>query len=100
MIPSLGAPPLVIAIAGANGAGKTTFFETILRSAGLLFVNADTFARELSLEPYAAARLAEFLRRSLRSAILALCKTCGTPSLFYRTSGSLTMTICFIRSDW
>jgi predicted ABC-type ATPase len=57
--------PIIVALAGPNGAGKTTFFHAHLQPAGLRFVNADTLARELHLEPYAAARLADALRRQL-----------------------------------
>jgi predicted ABC-type ATPase len=57
--------PVVVAIAGPNGAGKTTFYHAHLRAAGLRFVNADTLARALKIGPYAAARLADSLRREL-----------------------------------
>ncbi len=59
----LDARPVVVAIAGPNGAGKTTFYHVHLRRAGLPFINADVLARELDLEPYAAARMADALRR-------------------------------------
>jgi hypothetical protein len=45
--------------------GKTTFFQAHLRSAGLRFVNADVVAGSLELDPYAAARAADLLRREL-----------------------------------
>lgn len=57
--------PLVVAIAGPNGAGKTTFYFSHLQSAGLHFINADVLARELNVDPYAAARVADSLRREL-----------------------------------
>ena len=57
--------PLIVAIAGSNGAGKSTFYHVHLRPAGLRFVNADVIARELDLEPYAAAKVADALRREL-----------------------------------
>jgi predicted ABC-type ATPase len=57
--------PLVVAIAGPNGAGKTTFYHAHLANLGLRFVNADVLAHELSIDPYAAARLADSLRRAL-----------------------------------
>jgi predicted ABC-type ATPase len=57
--------PVIVAIAGPNGAGKTTFYHAHLQRAGLRFVNADVLGRELSLEPYAAASLADALRRQL-----------------------------------
>ncbi|MBC7820685.1 MAG: AAA family ATPase [Planctomycetaceae bacterium] len=57
--------PLVVALVGSNGAGKTTFYHTHLQPAGLRFVNADVLARELDLEPYAAAKVANAVRREL-----------------------------------
>ena len=57
--------PIVVAIAGPNGAGKTTFYFSHLQTAGLRFLNADVLARELSLDAYAAAGMAESLRREL-----------------------------------
>ncbi len=57
--------PLVVAIAGPNGAGKTTFYRAHVAPAGLRLVNADLLAAELQLDPYAAARVADQLRREL-----------------------------------
>jgi predicted ABC-type ATPase len=57
--------PIVVALAGPNGAGKTTFYHAHLQPAGLRFVNADLIGRELDLEPYAAARVADSVRREL-----------------------------------
>lgn len=57
--------PIVVALAGPNGAGKTTFYHAHLQPAGLRFVNADVLAHELDLEPYAAAKVADALRREL-----------------------------------
>lgn len=65
MTSPLDARPLIVAIAGPNGAGKTTFYRAHLRAVGLRFVNADVLAREIHIEPYAAARLADSLRRQL-----------------------------------
>jgi predicted ABC-type ATPase len=66
--PWLDARPIVVAIAGPNGAGKTTFYHAHLAPAGLRFVNADLAARELSLEAYDAARVAQELRDALVAA--------------------------------
>ena len=44
--------PIIVALAGANGAGKSTFYHAHLRAAGLRFVNADVLARELKIKPY------------------------------------------------
>jgi predicted ABC-type ATPase len=61
----LDARPILIALAGPNGAGKTTFYHAHLKPAGLRFVNADVLARELRMDPYDAAKLADVLRRQL-----------------------------------
>lgn len=57
--------PIVVAIAGSNGAGKTTFFESHLKSTGLRFLNADVVARELEVDAYEAARMIAALRTEL-----------------------------------
>ena len=57
--------PLIVVLAGPNGAGKTTFYHAHLQAAGLRFVNADVLARELDAEPYAAAKMADAIRREL-----------------------------------
>lgn len=57
--------PLMLAVAGPNGAGKTSCYYAHLQSSGLRFVNADKLARELQLDPYVAASVADALRRSL-----------------------------------
>ncbi len=57
--------PIIVVLAGPNGAGKTTFYHSHLQPAGLRFVNADLLARELNLDPYAAAKVADALRREL-----------------------------------
>jgi len=57
--------PIIVALAGSNGAGKTTFYHAHLRPAGLRFVNADVLARELELDAYAAADVAAALRCEL-----------------------------------
>jgi predicted ABC-type ATPase len=59
--------PIVIAIAGSNGAGKSTFYESFLADSGLRFVNADVLAASLRMNAYEAAELAS----SLRSALIA-----------------------------
>ena len=56
--------PIIVAIAGPDGAGRTTFCRAHLEPAGLCTVNADTLAHELDLEPYAAASVADALRRA------------------------------------
>lgn len=54
-----------MALAGSNGAGKSTFFEAHLADTGLRFVNADELALELGVGAYEAADLADALRRTL-----------------------------------
>lgn len=59
------ARPILVAIAGSNGAGKTTFFHSHLAASGLPFVNADVLSEELGLTGYAGATIAASLRRAL-----------------------------------
>ncbi len=64
-LPDVDRRPVVVALAGPNGAGKTTFYHSHLAPAGLRFVNADVLAREFAIDAYAAARMADALRREL-----------------------------------
>lgn len=57
--------PIVVALAGANGAGKTTFYHVHLADSGLHFVNADVLAGELGLTAYEAADAASAVRNAL-----------------------------------
>ena len=57
--------PVVVAVAGSNGAGKTTFFHAHLSDTGLRFVNADALALEVGLGASEAAELAVSLRAAL-----------------------------------
>lgn len=57
--------PIIIAVAGPNGAGRNTFVQQFLNDMRLRFVNADVIARELELDPYEAARMADAARRTL-----------------------------------
>jgi predicted ABC-type ATPase len=59
--------PLIIALAGSNGAGKSTFYDGFLADGGLRFVNADELSASLGVLPYDAAELAASLRRELVS---------------------------------
>lgn len=65
MHPQLDQRPVVVAITGPNGAGKSTFHASFLWDCGLRFVNADDIARDLEIDAYAAAKLADSLRREL-----------------------------------
>lgn len=54
-------------LVGGNGAGKTTFYETMLKVLGLPFINADLIAKDMfpddpEGQSYAAAKLAEAMR--------------------------------------
>ncbi len=57
--------PVIVALAGSNGSGKTTFYRAHLQPAGLRLVNADILARELEVDAYQAAKMADALRRRL-----------------------------------
>lgn len=59
--------PIIVAIAGPNGAGKTTFYHAHIKYAGLRFIDPDALAAQLNLDAYAAARMADALRRKLLS---------------------------------
>jgi predicted ABC-type ATPase len=61
----LDARPIVVALAGSNGAGKSTFFHAHLAATGLRFVNADDLAVEMGIGAYEAAELATSLRAAL-----------------------------------
>lgn len=79
---ALQAGPVLIFLAGPNGSGKTTFFETYLETLGLPYVNADRIARVLrDADPGASADAidrrafeeAERLRAALVEARLSFC---------------------------
>lgn len=57
--------PVLVALAGPNGSGKTTFYNAHLRRAGLRYVSADEIARELEVAPYEAAGIVDSLRHEL-----------------------------------
>lgn len=59
--------PIVIALAGSNGAGKSTFYECFLADSELRFINADVLAKELEIAAYEAADLSNALRAALVS---------------------------------
>src|SRR5476649_2220 len=52
----------LIFLAGPDGAGKSTFFETFLRESGLPFVNADRIMAALGISNLEAAQAAEAAR--------------------------------------
>lgn len=57
--------PIIIALAGSDGAGKSTFYEGFLCDAGLRFINADELSASLGLSAYEASELATSVRREL-----------------------------------
>jgi predicted ABC-type ATPase len=57
--------PVIVALAGSNGAGKTTFYHAHLQQSGLRLINADILAWELGLDAYGAAKMAVVLRQRL-----------------------------------
>ena len=64
-LPHLDQRPIIVALAGPNGSGKTSFYHAFLQPAGLRFVNADGLMRELHVDAYQAAALADAIRREL-----------------------------------
>lgn len=65
-------------VVGGNGAGKSTFYEHMLKPAGLPFINADIIAKEVFPEAPEqrsrdAARIAEKMRRDLLSEGRSFC---------------------------
>lgn len=66
-IPDLDKRPIIVALAGSNGAGKTTFYEAHLKISGLRFLNADILAGELGIDAYQAAEVAAKLRQEFVS---------------------------------
>jgi predicted ABC-type ATPase len=64
-LPYLDQRPILVALTGPNGSGKTTFYHMLLEPAGLRFINADLLARELHVDAYQAAKLGDAIRRAL-----------------------------------
>ena len=65
LLPVLDQRPILVTLAGSNGAGKTTFYHAHLKPAGLRFVNADEVARELAIDAYEASRVVGEIRQEL-----------------------------------
>ena len=64
-LPYLDQRPMIVALTGPNGSGKTTFYHMLLEPAGLRFINADLLAHELHVDAYQAANLGDAIRRAL-----------------------------------
>ncbi|HYG77356.1 MAG TPA: zeta toxin family protein [Planctomycetota bacterium] len=100
----LSKTPLILAIAGSNGAGKTTFYSTFLASRGLPFINADVMALAHHLDAYDAAELAQKLRARMvdlrRSFVFetVLSDPDGEKVAFLRSAADsgYTVVLCFI----
>jgi predicted ABC-type ATPase len=70
--------PVLVVLAGSNGAGKTTFYELYLERLGLPFVNADRIAQVLDPShpgqfARQAASVADDARRDLVKRRLSFC---------------------------
>jgi predicted ABC-type ATPase len=73
-----GPSPVLIVIAGSNGAGKSTFQRRYLADSGLPFVNADNIAARMqpgvdSTVAYRAMQVAETLREELLQRRQSFC---------------------------
>jgi predicted ABC-type ATPase len=55
----------MVALAGPNGSGKTSFYSTYLKQSNLPFINADLLALQTGADAYKAAELADEIRRGL-----------------------------------
>ena len=100
---------VLIFLAGSNGAGKSTFFDTYLANLGLPFVNADRLARALKdADPKAgpdaidrrAFAEADKLRSAFIEADLAFCTetvfTAGAKLSFLRTARQRGFTVFLV----
>ncbi len=70
--------PVLVVIAGPNGSGKTTFYDTFIAPFRLPYVNADLIAKELAANGgktgnYDAAKAAERKRRELLATKRSFC---------------------------
>jgi predicted ABC-type ATPase len=65
VILALDQRPVMVVVAGSNGAGKTTFYHAHLQPSGLRMINSDILARELGVDAYGAAKMAGALRQRL-----------------------------------
>lgn len=105
---SAAAPrPTIIAIAGPNGAGKSTFFGAFFRDTGVRFVNADELSRQLNIDAYRAAGVANAIRNELVARIQSFAfeavfsDPVGDQMEFLKaaTAAGYDVTLCFIGVD-
>ncbi|MFV1985131.1 MAG: zeta toxin family protein [Thiohalomonadales bacterium] len=74
-------------LAGANGAGKTTFYQQFLKQTGMPFVNADLLAKQLDSEhPEKVSYDAAILISRLRTELLKNEKTFCYETVFSHPS--------------
>jgi len=86
------AEPVLVFLAGSNGAGKSTFFRDYLKPLGLPFINADEIAQELREaaspgETEGLDRLAFEKAEELRSSILEARLSFCTETVFSDPQG-------------
>jgi predicted ABC-type ATPase len=103
----LDSRPIIVAIAGSNGSGKSTFYHAHIAPAALRFVNADDLGRELGIGADEAAQVANRLRKTLvterESFVLetVLSDPVGDKVEFLRQAAAdgYTVVMCFIGVD-
>ena len=79
--------PLLVVLAGINGAGKSTFYFQSLRHLNLPFVNADLIAAQLwPQEPFAHAYEAAERAAQMRDQFLARKRSFVTETVFSHVS--------------
>lgn len=107
VIPELDRRPIIVAVAGPNGAGKTTFYRAHIAPAALRYVSADVLAGELEMDPYAAAKASDAIRRALlrQKESFAFETVFSDPAgdklnfLKEAVSAGYTVVLCFIGLD-
>ena len=103
----LDSRPIIVAIAGSNGSGKSTFYHAHIAPTALRFVNADDLGREMGIGADEAAQVANRLRKTLvaeRESFVfetVLSDPVGDKVEFLRqaAAGGYTVVMCFIGVD-
>jgi predicted ABC-type ATPase len=99
--------PVILVLAGSNGAGKSTFFDLYLSRLGLTFVNADRIAQALDPNDplavsYEAARVADIVRHELVDQRQSFCMEtvfsdpAGSKLQFLREAQACGYTVVFL----